>query len=720
MVNLENILNSPSRFSDMEVKDLEVKSMIFHLHYECSQYMKEEELFKIDTAVALMTYGHQKQFRENGDPYISHLLKVAIPLVKKFQVDWESVSSALCHDLLEDSEKNGFPVTFTDLTKFLSRDVASTVNTLSKVRFGDIQVREKYVDDVTRAELFKSLRDNPRAALIKIFDRLHNMQTIADMQDESVRKEKAYETLKYYVPLAQFLGIFDEARELARLSLAVIDPEFTEKLLHVLDDFEKSVSLEMAEFGGINYLELVSNKISQTTGIENEKIHIITPDIYSVYKRMGKKKVPTLADCYLIVDVDLDSERSMEWLKKAWNHRFDLAMSEDFNSTVSMDLEDIYDKFINNRLYSLEFFMDASFGLEIPLKINLYPRQGYNLMQIPIADFYYHRLGIDSYNKDEKVIKERGLQKWQYIKNRLNVGPEDLEGGELGRKFLDTILPGKVAFLISENGKLRSWDIDEGSSLLDVLIDKYPGTDPGVKESWMNAKLLTVNGLEADVNYIIEHGDEVNIDFSPRSEIKPYWIRAINTSSNEYIDSIRRYFRSRLFGYKWAEVAHQQLRQEAVKIISEFMGSELVVNIERSDNFRRLEMDPKEFIYRVALDEIESIDLLAIAGDLREYQRRNLVLATFYFKRDDLGLAELVTHVFTSKGINKRTISGTAGISKEDKPSISYAIDLGEIYRKENDYPKIIKLLEEIIEEIRVSKPALVNPYIIYPSTIKI
>src|SRR3989338_7225243 len=449
------------KFSDDPVKDQEVKMLMSKLYTECGKYMDYDELAKIDTAMAMMHYGHQNQLRENGDPYVIHLLNVALPLAKKFQMDWESIASALTHDLFEDSERNGFPVNERDLSRFLSPVVADTVESLSKVRFGQ-PIREEYVDGVTRAELIKSLRDNPRAAIIKIYDRLHNLQTIEFIPDPKDREQKAIETLRYYVPLANFLGLYDEAQELAKLALNVVNPELTDELERVRQEYIKLIN-EVDPQAGISYRDEVRDKIAHLLERHPKYIHMFVSDIYSVYRNLEVGKSPTIEDYFLRVDLETHSKEN--WLDYAWLSRLHLLADRDrdFYAEETVYPEALREKILTNRLNSLEFFMNSSFGLQSKIKFNYYSQGGIKIVQTPIVYLYY-RKSPDLYGliENSNILNKhsKGQIKWEQVRLNIGSGIEEMEASEINQRF-DRLDPFKREVI---DDKFRTWYVDAGST----------------------------------------------------------------------------------------------------------------------------------------------------------------------------------------------------------------------------------------------------------------
>ena len=700
------------KFSEIPEKDKETKDLMSSLYDSCSKYMTYKELEKIDIAMALMHYGHWGQKRADGQtPYANHLLHVALPLAgKDLQCDWETISAALCHDLLEDSTVNGYPVTRYYLSKMLSKDVARTVESLSKVRFGKGD-RPEEVDDVTRAVLFESLEKNPRASLIKIYDRLHNMKTIGQMLPAK-QKEKATETLRYYVPLARFLGLFEEARALATLSLKVIDPVYSQKLESILDTFTREIKEMEIE-------DRIRKQLAEILNLPEDKIQIIIPDIYTLYQRVHKKEDLSAEDCFLSVDIEMKGakmdQKNFEkyaWVKKAWQHRITLALSGQFDSIGSLDLPEVKRKMAEKTLQSMEFHLQAlpeeETSPSLILKINIYPPGRGKLMQIPITHLYYKQLKailpeeIHSPDNELNTRHKLGQQKWEMIRKRVTQ-VTGLAGGDLGRKFLDFILPGKLELYFLDGDKKIPWWIEAGSTVLDLACDRFPyQTEEENVPLWQGSLFFIVNDNAVGPDYVLSVGDTVSLVFESGPSIQPYWIRCLKTSGDEFKEQIRRHFRDILAGPKKSETqkkTRESLIFEAKRILESLMDQKPIVDLRQVFDV----VDPDELLFQIALDELDAEKVSQYAEKLLTYQLENVVSLDFKFTNNEQGIESTITDLLSEKyNIDIRYSEGMAGVTPGDSPIIHIAFDISQVkgFTAEVDYVAVRVLVKNIHQEL--------------------
>jgi guanosine-3',5'-bis(diphosphate) 3'-pyrophosphohydrolase len=159
---------------------------------------------------------HQGQLRNSGEAYISHPLAVAT-ILAGLGLDDITIASALLHDAVEDTA-----LVLDEIEADFGADVASIVDGVTKldrVRFDSKQAQQA----ATMRKMLVAMAKDPRVLLIKLADRLHNMQTIAAMP-EWKQKRSAQETLDIYAPLAHRFGVQDMRWQLEDLAFAAMHP----------------------------------------------------------------------------------------------------------------------------------------------------------------------------------------------------------------------------------------------------------------------------------------------------------------------------------------------------------------------------------------------------------------------------------------------------------------------------------------------------------------
>jgi len=169
------------------------------LFKEWSSYLKPEDVERLETAYHFSEVAHTGQYRESGDPYISHPLAVA-SILAQLHLDPQALTAALLHDVMEDTS-----VTKAEIGKKFGKPVAELVDGVSKLDKIEFETHEEAQAENFRKMLLAMARD-VRVILIKLADRLHNMRTL-DAVPLLKRQRIARETLEIYAPIANRLGL---------------------------------------------------------------------------------------------------------------------------------------------------------------------------------------------------------------------------------------------------------------------------------------------------------------------------------------------------------------------------------------------------------------------------------------------------------------------------------------------------------------------------------
>src|SRR6186713_282155 len=181
------------------------------------QTLTDSDKKLIRKAFDVAVEAHKDQRRKSGEAYIFHPIAVAKIVASDIGLGATSIAAALLHDVVEDT-----PITTKDIDKMFGPKIAQLVEGLTK-----ISMVQKDLNVSMQAENFRkmllTLNDDVRVILIKIADRLHNMQTMGSMADYKQAKI-ASETLYIYAPLAHRLGLYNIKTQLEDLGLKYTEP----------------------------------------------------------------------------------------------------------------------------------------------------------------------------------------------------------------------------------------------------------------------------------------------------------------------------------------------------------------------------------------------------------------------------------------------------------------------------------------------------------------
>ena len=203
---------------DSKVENKKIAKQYKELLRISYQTLGDSDKKMIRLAFDMAVEAHSEQRRKSGEAYIFHPISVAKIVAEQIGLDATSICAALLHDVAEDTK-----FTLKDIEQLLGENVAKIVHGLTK-----ISNLKKDKNISLQAENFRkmllTLNDDVRVIIIKIADRLHNMQTM-DAMPEYKQIKIASETLYIYAPLAHRIGLYNVKNELEDLSLKYTEPE---------------------------------------------------------------------------------------------------------------------------------------------------------------------------------------------------------------------------------------------------------------------------------------------------------------------------------------------------------------------------------------------------------------------------------------------------------------------------------------------------------------
>ena len=247
-------------------------------------YLPGEHIEQVLKAYAFGADAHEGQTRKTGEAYITHPVAVAQALAE-MRLDAQAICAAILHDVVEDT-----PASLAEIEEQFGPEVAQLVDAVSKL--DQIQFRSRAE---AQAESFRKMMlamiEDIRVILVKLSDRLHNMQTLGSMP-VAKKKRIARETLDIYAPIANRLGINRMKVELEDLGFMHLHPY----RYRVLEN-----ALKKSKGSQRQIVKRISEEFVKAMGEEDIPGEVIGREkhLYSIYKKMAEKKRP-LAD---IVDV---------------------------------------------------------------------------------------------------------------------------------------------------------------------------------------------------------------------------------------------------------------------------------------------------------------------------------------------------------------------------------------------------------------------------------
>jgi len=268
----------------------------------------EDDIKLVIKAFHFASEAHKGQKRRTGEDYIYHSIATAYNLAQ-MKMDITSIASGLLHDVPEDTD-----FTFEDIKNNFGNEVYNLVRGVTKL--GTLKYRglERYAENLRK--MFLAMSKDLRVIIIKLADRVHNMETLDGVRPEK-RLRIAQETLEIYAPLANRLGMFRVKNQLEDLAFPYVFPEEYKWTMNEIEGRLKSESKYIDEIRKITQKELTKN------GIEIVNIKSRVKSVYSIYKKLLRKgkdvnKIYDLIALRIIVRDVADCYSAMGILHKKW------------------------------------------------------------------------------------------------------------------------------------------------------------------------------------------------------------------------------------------------------------------------------------------------------------------------------------------------------------------------------------------------------------------
>ena len=455
------------------------------------QDLNDNDVELIRDALDVAIDAHKDQYRKSGEPYIFHPLAVAKIAAEKIGLDSIGIASALLHDVVEDSK-----YTIEDIESRFGETIAKIVSGLTKIS----KLKKDKILSI-QAENFRkmllTLNDDVRVILIKIADRLHNMQTMSYMPQDKQTKISS-ESLYIYAPIAHRIGLYEIKSELEDLSLKYIEPEIYEEIDEELKKSKVDQNL---------YIRNFSRKISEK--LRSQGISFIIngrgKSIYSIRNKMLKKNI-SIDEVYdrfairIIYDSDKKNEKLLAW--KIYSivtdvYRPNPARLRDWISNPKTNgYEALHTTVVGPNKKWIEVQIRSERMHEIAEK-------GY------AAHFKYK----------EGESNESGIEEWL---NRLKEVMENQESNAVD--FVDDFklnLYSDEIFVFTPEGDLVS--LSKGATALDFAFAVHTGL--GLK-----TRGTKVNGKIVPLNFVLKSGDQVQVIKSNNSKPTASWLKYVVTS----------------------------------------------------------------------------------------------------------------------------------------------------------------------------------------------
>ena len=439
----------------------------------------------IRTAFDTAVDAHKEQRRKSGEAYIFHPIAVAKIVAAEIGLDATSIAAALLHDVVEDTN-----YTLADIEQLFGETIARIVNGLTKISHMEYQ-KDVSIQAENFRKMLLTLNEDIRVIIIKIADRLHNMQTMDSMAPDKQVKI-ASETLYIYAPLAHRIGLYNIKSELEDLGLKYTEPEVYTDIIDKIKESKEEQDTYIADFSA------VIQKSLDTEGVHYE-IKGRPKSVFSIRRKMMRQSVSfdQVYDKFairIIYDAKAEDEKFLAW--KIYS-----IVTDHFRPNPTR-LRDWISAPKSTGYEALHITVMGPKGRWVEVQI-----RSQRMNEIAEKGYAAH------YKYKNELSEDDGLDVW------LNKLQETLEHSEINAiDFVEEFklsLYAKEIFVFSPKGDLYS--LAKGATALDFAFHVH--TQIGLR-----TRGAKVNGKLVPLSFELSSGDQVEIITSEKTKPTANWL----------------------------------------------------------------------------------------------------------------------------------------------------------------------------------------------------
>ncbi len=463
-------------------------------------YLKPRDVEQIEEAYEVARAAHSGQYRQSGEPYITHPLAVA-KILAEWHLDAQALMAALLHDTVEDTT-----TTKGEIAKRFGKPVAELVDGVSKIDRIEFATLQHAQAENFRKMLLAMARD-VRVILIKLADRLHNMRTLECVPTEK-QERIARETLDIYAPIANRLGLIALYYELEDLGFNYLHPTRFRVLEKALKRARGNRRDAVGKIQVAIQARLREFKVeAQVTGREKH--------ISSVYKKMQEKNisfsevfdiygfriiVPDVAACYLAMGA---------------LHTFYKPIPGKFKDYIAIPKANGYQ--------SLHTTLFGPFGM--PIEIQIRTADMHKVAEAGVASHWM-------YKSSEGDADNVQIRTHQWLQSLLEIQSESGDALEFLEHIKVDLFPDEV-YVFTPKGKILA--LPKGATAIDFAYAVH--TEVG-----NHCVAARIDGSPAPLGAVLRNGNRVEIVTDPQARPNPVWLSYVATGKSR--SHIRHYLKT--------------------------------------------------------------------------------------------------------------------------------------------------------------------------------
>ncbi|MDE0484439.1 MAG: bifunctional (p)ppGpp synthetase/guanosine-3',5'-bis(diphosphate) 3'-pyrophosphohydrolase [Candidatus Poribacteria bacterium] len=455
----------------------------------------------LKTCYSFAESAHKKQLRKSGEPYFMHCVRTA-EILAQLRLDMDTICAGLMHDVLEDTG-----IKRSELEKLFGKNIAHLVEGVTKIgryKFSGGQ-RKRQAD--TYRKLLLATAEDMRVILIKLADRLHNMETL-DYLSEEQQQRISKETLEIYAPIAHRLGIWSMMSRLEDLSFKYLLPEAYREIADLLNEKLDERQSYCKKMEVTIHAELKKHGISAN-------VRGRTKHIYSIYQKMHQKGTPFKDICDLVglrilVKDDWNCYSALGVLHLRWNY-----LPDRVRDWIGQPKKNGYQSLHTTILDDGK-----------PIEIQIRSREMHQVAENGIAAHWSYKEGVPT-TKEALSIFANYKEMLEDIQDTQDVPDRFIESMKL-ELFQDEV------YVFTPKGDILALPV--GSTAIDFAYKIH--TDIG--NTCCGAE---VNNVLTPIREPLQNGDRVRILTHPKTTPSRAWLRMVKTANAR--TKIRHWFREK-------------------------------------------------------------------------------------------------------------------------------------------------------------------------------
>ncbi len=451
------------------------------------KYLNEEEVQLVWQAYRYAEHAHAGQTRKTGEPYITHPISVAC-ILARLHLDLPTLLAALLHDVVEDTHVNS-----AEIAELFGKQVGDLVDGLTKLDKVELQTATQAQAENFRKMLLAMSQD-VRVILVKLADRLHNMQTLEAMRPEK-QKRIARETLDIYAPIANRLGLNPIYHELEDLSFKYLYPNRH----RVIDKAIRTARGNRKEVIG-KIQEAIQNQLTQyqiAFDVQGREKHL-----HSIYKKMSEKslKLSQISDIYGFRVIVKDTASC--YLALGALHALYKPIPGRFKDYIAIPKANGYQ--------SLHTTLFGPFGT--PIEVQIRSEEMHNIADAGVAAHWL-------YKTTDAHLTKLQQQTHQWLQRLVEIQTESDDSYEFLEHFKVDLFPDEV-YVFTPKGNIMA--LPRGSTAVDFAYAVH--TDVG-----NSCVAVKINNELAPLRSEMRNGDHVEIITAPLAKPNPAWLNYVVT-----------------------------------------------------------------------------------------------------------------------------------------------------------------------------------------------